>query len=368
MKIAVLSSHTPSLFWFRMDMMKSFLDLGNEVVAIGNEPESEWAERFEENNIRYIQAEIVRNSMNPVNELKTYRSLKKIIKKEKPDKLFTYQAKTIIYGGIAAHRLGIYEIYPLIAGLGSVFLGNSIVLRMAKIVLKTEYKIALRKAKKVFFQNNDDADFYVKNRLVKEEKIVFIPGSGVNLERFHIQPLPEKMAFLCISRLIRDKGVKEYLNAAVLVKKQYPNVRFLLVGPYDTNPSSLQPEELQQYIDSGVIEYFGEQEDVRPYLAQCSVYVLPSYREGTPKTVLEAMASGRAIITTNAPGCKETVDEGVNGLLVPIKDEKAIAQKMEDLIEHPELLKKMGMAGRDIAEAKFDVRKVNSIICHTMSL
>lgn len=368
MKVAVLSSHTPSLFWFRTDMMKSFQNSGCEVIAIGNESESEWAEKFESNNIRYVQADIKRTGMNPLDELKTLKSLKTILKREMPDKIFTYQAKTIIYGGIAAHQLGIKEVYPLIAGLGSVFLGDSAALKAAGFILKTEYRISLKNAEKVFFQNRDDADFYVRNGMTDRDKIVMIHGSGVNLDKFTIQPLPEKTAFLCVGRLIRDKGIVEYLQAAEIVKKQYPDIRFLLIGPFDTNPTAIQKDELQKYIDEGIIEYFGEQTDVRPYLAQCSIYCLPSYREGTPKTVLEAMASGKAVITTDVPGCRETVSDGVNGYLVPAKDEKAVAQKMIYLIEHPETVKEMAAEGRRMAEEIFDVKKVNETICRTMNL
>ena len=368
MKIAVLSSHTPSLFWFRTDMMSAFQTLGHEVIAIGNEPESEWAEKFREKNIRYVHADVKRNGMNPLGELKTLRSLKAVLRREMPDKLFTYQAKTVIYGGVAARQLGIREVYPLIAGLGSVFLGDSPVMKAARLVLKAEYRIALGMAKRVFFQNPDDADFFVRHRLVSREKIVMIHGSGVNLEKFQRQPLPEKTAFLCISRLIRDKGVGEYLQAAELVRERHPDVRFLLVGPYDTNPSAIHPEELQRYLDNGSVEYYGETTDVRPYLAQCSVFVLPSYREGTPKTVLEAMASGRAVITTDVPGCRETVRDGVNGYLVPEKDAEALAEKMAALIAHPETVREMAAAGRKMAEDVFDVRKVNETICRTMKL
>ena len=368
MKIAVLSSHTPSLFWFRMDMMRSFMDRGHEVIAIGNEPETEWSDRFNENNIRYIQADIKRNGMDPRDELRTLRSLKRILRSEIPDKLFTYQAKTIIYGGIAAHQLGIKEVYPLVAGLGSVFLGDGFKMNVAGTVLKTEYRIALRTARKVFFQNEDDAGFFVQNHLVNRDQIVMLHGSGVNLEKFTVQPLPRETAFLCISRLIRDKGVGEYLEAARIVKEKYPDTRFLLVGPYDTNPSAIKPEELKQYIDSGIIEYFGEQTDVRPYLAQCSVFVLPSYREGTPKTVLEAMACGKAIITTDAPGCKETVKDQKNGFLVPARDVNAVAEKMIYLIEHPDRINGMATEGRKMVEDLFDVRKVNGAIISTMRL
>ena len=368
MKIAVLSSHTPSLFWFRMDMMKTFQNLGHEVVAVGNEPEDQWREKFITNNIKYIQADIVRNGMNPLKELATLKSLKNILKKENPDKIFSYQAKTVIYGGIAAHQLGIKEVYPLIAGLGSVFQGDSISLKIAGIILKCEYWMAFRTAKKVFFQNTDDSAFFINNHIVSQDKVVMIHGSGVNLDKFSVQPLPDNIAFLCISRLIRDKGVGEYLKAAEIVKQKHPDIRFLLVGPYDTNPSAIKPEELQYYVEKGIVEYYGEQTDVRPYLAQSSVYVLPSYREGTPKTVLEAMACGKAIITTDAPGCRETVKDGVNGYLVPVKNIDVLVEKMEQLIQHPDTIEKMAKAGRCMVEEVFDVKKVNNDICSTMNI
>ena len=153
-----------------------------------------------------------------------------------------------------------------------------------------------------------------------------------------------------------------------MVRKRHPEVRCLLVGPFDSNPSALKPDEIQPYIDDGSVEYFGEQADVRPYLAQCNVFVLPSYREGTPKSVLEAMSCGKAIITTDAPGCRETVMEGKNGFLVPVKDDKSIAEKMLFLYQNPDLCEQMGNAGRQIAEQRFDVRLVNQIILRTMKI
>lgn len=368
MKIAVLSSHTPSLFWFRMDMMLAFIAHGHEVVAVGNESKAEWSEKFSSQGIKYRQAFIQRNGTNPVNDIKTLFSLKKILKEEKPDKLFTYQAKTVIYGGIAANQLGITEVYPLIAGMGSVFLSNSVKSRLIRGILVNEYRIGMKNSPKVFFQNPDDIKIFVENKIIAKEKVVMINGSGVNTVKFSVQPMPEKFGFLCISRLIRDKGVGEYLEACRIVKARYSNVRCLLVGPFDTNPSAITKDELQPFIDEGIIEYFGEQADVRPYLAQCSVYVLPSYREGTPKTVLEAMSTGRAVITTDAPGCRETVIDGENGYLVPIKDVAALADKMESLISSPSIVQQMALTGRKMAEGKFDVNAIDDLIINTMNI
>ena len=365
-RIVVLSSHTPSLFWFRMDMMKSFKEYDCDVFAIGNEDEKKWTKKFADNGITYRQIDVQRNGVNPLCDLKTLLSIMGVLQDIKPDKIFTYQAKTVIYGGIAARLLGIKNVYPLIAGIGSVFLENDLKTRAIRSVMTLEYKLGMKKVSAVFFQNQDDEKIFQKNCIIKKQPVVMLPGSGVNLDYFTIQPMPEKFAFLCISRLIRDKGVYEFLEASRRVKRKYPEIRFLLVGPYDSNPSAIKPEELQPFIDDGIIEYFGEQEDVRPFLAQCNVFVLPSYREGTPKTNLEAMASGRAIITTDAPGCRETVIDGQNGYLVPIKDVDALCVKMTYFIDNPDNAYVMGVQGRRMAERIFDVKIVNKIICETM--
>lgn len=368
MVIAVLSSHTPSLYWFRLDMMKAFHEKGHTVYALGNEEESKWALGFCKHGINYKQIKVQRNGTNPLSDLKTLKSIKKALKEIKPDKIFTYQAKTVIYGGIAANQLGITEVYPLIAGLGSIFLNDSFKTKIIRKILMTEYRVAMKKAPTVFFQNSDDISEFEKYKVIKNQSVVKLNGSGVSLEKFAVQPMPEKFGFLCISRLIRDKGVYEYLKACEIIKKKNPDIRCLLVGPYDSNPSSLKPEKLQRFIDEGIVEYFGEQSDVVPYFAQCSVYVLPSYREGTPKTVLEAMACGRATITTDVPGCKETVDNNINGLLVPAKNVEKLAEAMQYMIDNPEELGRMAQQGRKKAEELFDVNKVNAKICQTMNI
>lgn len=368
MKIAVLSSHTPSLFWFRMDLMKDFIFHGHSVIALGPDPESNWKSKFEEHGIRYQQIFVERNGINPFCDLRTYRDLKRFMKAEKPDKVFAYQAKTVIYGSLAAKANRITEVFLLIAGLGSIFRGEGLKQKIIKIFLKTEYRIACKASKKVFFHNSDDKNEFVNNGIIEEEKSVIINGSGVNLERFKPEPLTNKPAFLFIGRLIKDKGVMEYLEACKRIRYEYPQLRCLLVGPFDSNPSALQPNELQPFIDEGIIEYYGEQADVRPYLEQCSTYVLPSYHEGTPKTVLEAMATGRSVITSDAPGCRETVINGYNGFLVPIKDIGVLVDKMRILIEDQETNKTMSERSLEIAKEKYDVILVNKSIMKTMGL
>ena len=232
----------------------------------------------------------------------------------------------------------------------------------------TEYRLGMRHAPKVFFQNRDDLKVFTDHKILPQSKAVMLHGSGVNVEKFTPTPLPEKPGFLCISRLIRDKGVVEYLEAARKLHALHPEVTCVLVGPFDTNPSAIRPEELQSYIDDGSVLYAGEQKDVQPYLRVCTAYVLPSYHEGTPKTVLEAMACGRPAITTDAPGCRETVTDGVNGLLVPVKDVDAIVAAMEKLLTEPETAARMAVEARRIAEDRYDVRKVNRTIRRTMGI
>ena len=368
MKIAVLSSFTTSLFWFRLDMMKSFMNAGCEVLAVGDGAEEEWAPKFAELGIRYRSIPVQRNGTNPVKDLVTLRALHRLLKEEKPDKIFAYQAKTVIYGGIAASMCGIREFYPLIAGVGSVFLGDSPKQKLICSILVAEYKVGMRRAPKVFFQNRDDLKVFTDHGIVKEEKAVMLHGSGVNIEKFSPAALPEQPGFLCISRLIRDKGVWEYLDAARAIRARRPEVSCVLVGPFDTNPSAIKPEELQPYLDDGSVTYVGEQKDVQPWLKQCTAYVLPSYHEGTPKTVLEAMACGRPTITTDAPGCRETVADGVNGYLVPVKDVDAIVEAMEKMLDDPEKTAAMAAQARRICEDRYDVRKVNHTICQTMGI
>ena len=366
--IVVLSSHTASLFWFRMDMMKSFLERGYTVYALANEEESLWKDRFHQHGIQYEQIYVQRNGMNPFRDLKTFFSIRKKLSEIKPDKVFVFQAKTVIYGGIAANSLGIHEVYPLIAGMGSVFINQDLKTRIVRFIVKAEYKLAMRRCPFVFFQNRDDEQLFRDNNIITRQKVVMLHGSGVNLDRFQVLPLPANPSFLCISRLIRDKGVVEYLKACRMLHQVRPDIKCMLVGPYDTNPSALKPEDLAPYTADGSVEYCGETEDVRPFFARAAVYVLPSYREGTPKTNLEAMACARPIITTNTPGCRETVIDGENGFLVPVKDSRAIFEKMLWLVDHPEQIPKLGAKGRQMAEDIFDVRQVNQTICEAMGI
>ncbi len=366
-KILVITPHTPSLVWFRLDMMNAFQNRGYEVVAVGEEDERIWQKRFAEYHIRYCKIPIERNGLNLFRDIRTLRAMEALLKDEQPEKVFLYQAKAVVYGSIASSRVKGIEVYNLISGLGSIFRGTGLKKSVLRFLMKIQYRYALRKSM-VIFHNHDDMQQFVDWRIVKSSQCDVVHGSGVNLEKFEYCPIPEnEVIFLMVSRLIRDKGIMEYLNACHIVKKKYPEVRCLLVGAYDTNPSAIQPEEISKYFESDV-EYVGQQKDVVPFLQMCTTFVLPSYHEGTPKSVLEAMAVGRPIITTMAPGCRETVEDGRNGYLVPTKDADMLAKKMIYLIENPDIRRKMSVESRKIVQDKYDVNKVNQEILKIMKM
>ncbi len=368
-KVIVLSSHTPSLFKFREDLMKEMLTAGYEVVAVGQLPEADWSERFAEIGVTYRQIRVSRNGLNPLDDLDTYRDIKRLFQEIQPDKIFVYLAKAVAYGCRAAASVGITEVYPLVGGLGSIYYGHGWKNKVIKTVQKALFKQAYARSKKVFIQNDDDKQTLIKDGLLTEDKVVMIHGSGVNIDKFVPTTLPAIPTFLFVGRLIKDKGAVEYLEACKQLKTVHGDrIRCMLVGPYDTNPSTLHPKELQPYIEQGIVEYYNEQWDVRPIIDHCSIFVLPSYHEGTPKSVLEAMAMGRAIITSDAPGCKETVVDGVNGYLTKVKDVADVVAKMQLLMEQPELVADMGQKSREMACEFFDVRKVNDTILRTMGI
>lgn len=367
MRVVFIVGHTKALCWYFMDTMKTFLSRGHEIIACGNDPETQWEEFFSEAGILYRQIYIERNGTNPFSDIRTLHSIYGMLKILGPDKVFAFQAKAIIYSGIATRLLGKGEFYPLFAGAGSIFIKNDFKTKLIRKILVLEYKAAMQNSVAVFFQNNDDVELLRNYKILTKQRIVMLHGSGVNTTYFSLQPMPKKPAFLFVGRLIRDKGVVEYLEASAEIVRKYPMVRCMLVGPFDTNISAVSPDELKPFLDKG-IEYFGEQEDVRPFIKQCSVFVLPSYREGTPKATLEAMACGRAVITTDVTGCRETVIDKLNGLLIPPYDSGALVEAMEYLINNPHVVRCMAVEGRKMAETMFSSVIVDKAMCDAMGL
>lgn len=368
MKILVLSTSANTLLNFRGDMMKNMCKAGHEVIAAAPESEEEWKDKLASIGVKYASVPMDKNGTNPFKDIKTFVALYSLIRCENPNIVFAYQAKAVVYGCFAAKIAQTDYIYAFITGVGSVFSLKGFKGGFIKKILTLQYKLALSCCKVVFFQNKDNKEMFQKMGLVKDNKTCIVNGSGVNLDHFTPQRLPHSNIFLFIGRLLRDKGIFEYMEAAKIVKTKYPHARFQILGDFDTNPTAINRKDIEPYIKDGLIEYLGYVNDVRPFIKGSSVFVLPSYHEGVPRSVLEAMAMGRPIITTDAPGCRETVIDGVNGFLVPVKDPQALAEKMIWMIEHREEAEKMGQESLKICREKFDVNKVNEVILKTMKL
>lgn len=368
MKIGFLTGHAPSVYMFRLDCMKYLQQNGFEVAVLAPEPREEWAQAFEEHGISYTQIALSKNSTNPLSDISAYFDIKKKLKEIQPDIVFCDHAKMIIYGLLAAKRLKIRNRLVMMGGVGSVLRDppEGFKRKLVKLILTIEYRISLPLADRIFFQNEDDFQLFEKHHMAKRSQAVMVPGSGVNLERFPYTPLPKNHDFLFVGRLIRDKGLMEYMEAGRILRKTVPDAKLHVIGYFDPNQTMLSIADLQPYIDDGTIVFHGKQDNVLPFLQQCFAFVLPSYHEGTPRSVLEALSVGRPVITTDAPGCRETVKEGENGFLVPVKDATALADAMLRLCNEPQTAQNMAAASRSYAETKFDVNIVCNITHKTI--
>jgi glycosyltransferase involved in cell wall biosynthesis len=312
---------------------------------------------------------VQRNGLNPLRDIETFFALRKLLYESKPDVVLAYTIKPVIWSGIAAYITKVPKFYALIEGLGYAFQDGGWRRKLTGMLAALLYRISLQKAEKVIFLNQDNKDFFLKKKIIPTEKAVLVDGIGLDLDWYAQRLLTEgHPVFLCIARLLGEKGLREYAQAARIVKQRYPDAAFRLLGPPDPSPDRISLDEVHEWQDKGLIEYLGASDDVRPYLAACHVYVLPSYHEGMPRTVLEAMSTGRPILTTTAPGCKETVIQGENGFLVPVRDAASLAERMIWFIEHRDQWQRMGQASRRMAEERFDVHKTNAQLLRIMKL
>ncbi len=369
MKVAVIGGYGPSLINFRGSMLCAMKDAGHEVYGIAPEDSPDVPARLAAMGINYVPAPIRRTGMNPVRDLATVYSLFKILRKIKPDAVLSYTIKPVIYGSLAAKMAGVPSIFSMITGLGYAFGETSGKRAILFQLVKAMYRCGLATNNGVMFQNPDDRNLFVELGIIgRNKRTVITNGSGVDLGHFCTMPIKrDAPVFLCISRLLKEKGVREFAQASIVLKKKYPEAQFRLVGPHDPGPDSISEKVIAEWKAAGV-DCVGPVDDVRDELENCSVYVLPSYREGTPRSVLEAMSTGRAIVTTDAPGCRETVIDGENGFMVPVKDVPALKRAMEKFITSPELITTMGGKSCDLAAHKYDVNKVNTTIMNAMGL
>ncbi len=368
----LIASFPDSLIKFRGPLIDALLEAGRDVhVAVPDlMPGGVVAVALMNKGVRVHRIPLQRTGLNPIRDVRLLLSLVVLMLRLRPRFVLSYTIKPVVYGSIAAWLSGVNHRFALVTGLGYAFTGTASGKRaLLRRLIQRLYRFALKRTHRVFFQNPDDEALFREFELLPE--IVpssVVNGSGVDVAEYSVAPLPDKPSFLLIARLLGDKGVREYAQAAQLVKAVYPEVVFRLVGWIDDNPDAITQRELDQWVDSGLLEFLGRLDDVRPAISDCSVYVLPSYREGTPRTVLEAMAMGRAVITTNAPGCRETVVDGDNGFLVPVKDVKALADAMIKMVATPGLAASMGERSRRIAEEKYDVHKVNAAMLEGMGI
>lgn len=371
-RFLLIAGYPDSLLNFRGPLLRALLTAGLEVhVAAPDFPASSVAKRqLEAIGVHVHQISLKRTGMNPLADLTTVYQLWRLMHRIKPDFSLGYTIKPVIYGNLAAWLGGVPKRFSLVTGLGYAFQGELGQRSWLKRIVQGLYRTSLGKAQKVFFQNPDDEALFHELGIINPSdlKTVVVNGSGIDVGNFSVTPLPEATQFLLIARLLGDKGVREYVMAATEVRRKYPDVQFGLVGWIDENPDAISTDELQGWVAAGAVKFYGRLDDVKPAIVESSVYVLPSYREGTPRTVLEAMAMGRPIITTDAPGCRETVVDGDNGFLVPVKAIDELVSAMTKFIEEPGLIGQMGSRSRQIAEEKYDVDKVNEHMLTEMEI
>lgn len=368
-KIIIIGALPMSLLNFRGELLKSCVEKGAEVIAMASGATEDEIAKIELLGVKYIDYPVQRNGLNPVKDIQSYFALKRIFKNEKPDIILAYTIKPVIWGAFAARTLKHTQFHALITGLGFAFQRAGVVKNILVRIISFLYRIALSNAATVIFQNNDNRQVFLDERLTTADKCHLVNGSGVDVQHFKYKNINlEEQRFLLIARLLKDKGIAEYIQAAEEVKKTYPEAIFEILGPEDPSPNGFPMHEIQKYHDLGIISYRGETANVIPYIEACQIYVLPSYHEGLPRTVIEAMSIGRPILTTFAPGCKDTVIESENGFLVPVRNSKALADKMIWFLEHREKWKNMSIRSRELAEEKFDVHEVNKNIFQIIGL
>lgn len=362
-RILLIASYANSLIRFRGDFIKSLIEKGFEVFTAAPDYTDDDVEAIRAMGARPIEFKLQRTGLNPVKDLKSIQELKSIIKENHIDLVFPYTIKPVIYGSLAANRCKI-SVISLITGLGYAFTGRSSKAKVLQKITETLYKLSIRKNKIIVFQNKDDYQLLLdRNVISKNQKISFVSGSGVNLKEFSFKEknATENVSFLLIARLIEEKGITLYLEAAKMLKAKYPKTEFHLIGAPETSPSAISEDEIKMMHGEGVIIFHGSQSNIEEHLHKRDIFVLPSYyREGLPRTTLEACACGNPIITTDSVGCREAVKEGNNGFLIKPKNLEALIQSMEYFITNPDRIKEMGINSRKYAEERFDVNIINN--------
>jgi len=372
-RFLLISNNFSTLVNFRLDLIKEIQKSGIEVhvAAPGLVESSKYVITLRKFDVVVHQIPVNRTTLNPFKDGLLLFSLIRLMISIQPHYLLSYTIKPVVWGNLAARFSNVPVTFSLITGLGYIFSeGNgSFRRRLLRSFSEKVYNVALKKNAIVFFQNPDDEYFFREANIINNKvPSVVLKGSGVNLMEYRAVPLPDEPIFIMVCRLLADKGVREFVAAAEVVKSRHPNAIFRLAGPLDENPESISQSELNSWVKKKSIEYLGALDDVRPALSEAAVFVLPSYREGTPRSALEAMSMGRPIISTDVPGCRETVVNSENGLLVKVKSVEELVFAMEHLVNNSALRARMGRASLRLACDEFDVNKVNNVMLRSMGL
>lgn len=361
-RILLIASYAGSLIRFRGDFIKSLIHNGFDVFTAAPSFTENYREKIKAMGATPVEFNLQRTGLNPLKDFKSILELKSIMKDNKIDLVFPYTVKPVIYGSLAANMCKV-PVISLITGLGYAFTGLSTKARNLQRFNEILYKLSIRKNKIIVFQNKDDYQLFLdRNVISKQQKVEFVSGSGVNLNEFTFKEknATNRVSFLLVARLIKEKGIALYMEAAKVLKAKYPKTEFHLIGPPETSPSAINIDELNELHKKGVIIFHGKQRNIPEHLNKTDVFVLPSYyREGLPRTTLEACACGNPIITTDSVGCRESVKEGVNGFLIEPQNLDALVKAMEYFITHPDIIKNMGINSRKYAEDRFDVNIIN---------
>ena len=365
--IAIITSQAFSLVNFRGPLIARLVEKGLTVFALAPDYDEDIRRQITEKGAVPVDFSLSRAAMNPVRDMADILRLALLLKRLGPGMTLTSFIKPVMYGSIAAWLAGVPKRFSMIEGLGYVFMDDIHAISFRRRVLRWGvsrlYKLALSCNLRVFFLNNDDMQFFLDEKLVSHNQIAYIDGIGLDLDYYRLEPpVTGPVTFIYIGRMLREKGLYDFIEAAKRVRSRFSEARFVLVGGVDCNPGSVSERELLAWVRDGLVEWTGCIDDVRDELRKASVFVLPSYREGKPRSTQEAMAAGRPVITTEVPGCRETIENDRNGFLVAVRSPEALAQAMIRFIEEPALIESMGSESRRIAEQRFDVHAINRTI------
>lgn len=375
MKITLISQNaSPGLVIFRKELIQYLSAQGHKVYCFAIDFTDATREQVKKLGGIPVEYSLNRTGLNPLRDIRDTWALSRQLKEIKPDLMFSFFAKPVIYGSLAAKLAGVPKRIGMLEGLGFTFTEQPYPLpfktKLIRWVQVQLYRLSVPLLDKIIFLNPDDPKDLLEKYSIKSKKTEILGAIGLDLTNYaFVQPDTSKRRLIFIGRLLAEKGINEYIGAAKLVKQQYPDAEFVVLGGLDEgNPGGLKKAQLEALIKENIIIYPGHVNDVPRWIAEASVFVLPSYREGVPRSTQEAMAIGRAVITTDVPGCRETVEHSVNGFIVPKWDEKALAEAMVTFIEQPELIEKMGLESYRIAQEKFDVVEVNKKLVQILGL